>query len=122
MIKLTAGRPRPGNLRLSFPSSLFIEIYGLDILDRCQPPAGLSDPPYKLSNSTICTQTNIAIMRDGFRSFPSGHSSGMFSITLKPYIYNVFPTVSFAGLGFLAFYLAGKLHLFNRRGHAVSCL
>jgi hypothetical protein len=30
--------------------------------------------------------------------------------------------VSFAGLGFLAFYTAGKLHLFDRRGHAVrSC-
>lgn len=28
--------------------------------------------------------------------------------------------VSFAGLGFLAFYLAGKLHLFDERGHAVS--
>jgi hypothetical protein len=28
--------------------------------------------------------------------------------------------VSFAGLGFLAFYLAGKLHLFDNRGHAVS--
>jgi diacylglycerol diphosphate phosphatase/phosphatidate phosphatase len=28
--------------------------------------------------------------------------------------------VSFAGLGFLTFYLAGKLHLFDRRGHAVS--
>lgn len=28
--------------------------------------------------------------------------------------------VSFAGLGFLAFYLAGKLHLFDRRGHTVS--
>ena len=29
------------------------------------------------------------------------------------------PTVSFAGLGFLALYLAGKMHLFDRRGHVV---
>ncbi|KAF8803495.1 acid phosphatase/Vanadium-dependent haloperoxidase [Phlegmacium glaucopus] len=82
VVKLTVGRPRP------------------DLLDRCQLPAGISDPPYKLTNSTLCTQTDIAIMRDGFRSFPSGHSS-----------------LSFAGLGFLGFYLAGKLHLFDSKGH-----
>jgi len=82
LVKITVGRPRP------------------DVIDRCQPPAGLSDPLYRLTNSTICTQANIAVLRDGFRSFPSGHSS-----------------LSFAGLGFLAFYLAGKLHLFGDRGH-----
>ncbi|KIY68632.1 PAP2-domain-containing protein [Cylindrobasidium torrendii FP15055 ss-10] len=81
--KITVGRPRP------------------DIVDRCQPPAGAVDPTFGLSNWTICTQEDVAILRDGFRSFPSGHSS-----------------LSFAGLGFLSFYLAGKLHLFDERGHA----
>ncbi|KAI4517199.1 phosphatidic acid phosphatase type 2/haloperoxidase [Schizophyllum commune] len=80
--KVTVGRPRP------------------DVIDRCQPRPGSADPVYGLSNYTICTQTDHYVLRDGFRSFPSGHSS-----------------LSFAGLGFLAFYLAGKLHLFDRRGH-----
>ncbi|RXW21001.1 hypothetical protein EST38_g4851 [Candolleomyces aberdarensis] len=82
-VKITVGRPRP------------------DIIDRCQPPAGAADPPFKLTDWTICTQTDNHMLRDGFRSFPSGHSS-----------------MSFAGLGFLSFYLAGKLHLFDKRGHA----
>ncbi|KAK0459589.1 phosphatidic acid phosphatase type 2/haloperoxidase [Desarmillaria tabescens] len=81
--KITVGRPRP------------------DIVDRCQPLAGAVDPTFGLSNYTICQQQDNSILRDGFRSFPSGHSS-----------------LSFAGLGFLAFYLAGKLHLFDKRGHA----
>jgi diacylglycerol diphosphate phosphatase/phosphatidate phosphatase len=81
-VKITVGRPRP------------------DVIDRCQPPTGSVDPTFGLSNWTICTQANEAILRDGFRSFPSGHSS-----------------MSFAGLGFLSFYLAGKLHLFDSRGH-----
>jgi len=82
VVKITVGRPRP------------------DLLDRCQPPPELSDPPYGLQNWTICTQLDDHIIRDGFRSFFSGHSS-----------------LSFAGLGFLSFYLAGKLHLFDSRGH-----
>lgn len=83
--KVTVGRPRP------------------DIIDRCQPPAGSVDPPFGLTNASICTQTDQVILIDGFRSFPSGHSS-----------------MSAAGLGFFAFYLAGKLHLFDRRGYALK--
>ncbi|CAK5277461.1 unnamed protein product [Mycena citricolor] len=75
-----------------------------DLLDRCQPTAGSVDPIYGLSNSTICTTpSDDYIMLDGFRSFPSGHA-----------------TLSFAGLGFLAFYMAGKLHLFDQRGYAAK--
>jgi len=101
-VKITVGRPRP------------------DFLSRCQPPEGLTDAPYGLTDWTVCRQTDNAIMRDGFRSFFSGHSSRALRIksflittNLKPF------SVSFAGLGFLSFYLAGKLHLFDSRGHAV---
>ncbi|KZT09478.1 acid phosphatase/Vanadium-dependent haloperoxidase [Laetiporus sulphureus 93-53] len=82
-VKVTVGRPRP------------------DVISRCMPPPGSVDPHWGLSNYTICTQTDDYILKDGWRSFPSGHSS-----------------MSFSGLGFLTFYLAGKLHLFDHRGHA----
>ncbi|KIK33814.1 hypothetical protein CY34DRAFT_18139 [Suillus luteus UH-Slu-Lm8-n1] len=81
--KITVGRPRP------------------DLLARCMPIQGSSDPTFGLSSDAICTNTNTAIMIDGWRSFPSGHSS-----------------LSHAGLGFLSYYLAGKMHLFDTRGHA----
>ncbi|KAF8212383.1 PAP2-domain-containing protein [Mycena galopus ATCC 62051] len=75
-----------------------------DLIDRCQPIPGTVDPTYGLSTSAICTTaSDSALMLDGFMSFPSGHSS-----------------LSFAGLGFLAFYLAGKLHLFDHRGYAAK--
>ncbi|KAF8975113.1 hypothetical protein BGZ46_009421 [Entomortierella lignicola] len=51
-----------------------------------------------LSNSSICTRTDL--LKDGFKSFPSGHSS-----------------FSFGGLGYLSMFIAGKLHLFDERGH-----
>ncbi|KAG8992495.1 hypothetical protein FRB94_011542 [Tulasnella sp. JGI-2019a] len=80
-IKICVGRPRP------------------DLIDRCQPQSGSADAPiFGLSNHGICTRTDL--LKDGFRSFPSGHSA-----------------FSFAGLGFLSFYLSGKLHLFDRRGY-----
>ncbi|KAI5475137.1 hypothetical protein MNV49_001881 [Pseudohyphozyma bogoriensis] len=86
LIKVTVGRPRP------------------DIIDRCQPIAGAVDPsPYGLSNLSICTVKIGHIIDDGFKSFPSGHSS-----------------FAFAGLGFLSLYIAGKLHLFDRSGHAIK--
>ncbi|KAG9064907.1 hypothetical protein KI688_003169 [Linnemannia hyalina] len=94
-IKIAVGRPRP------------------DFLDRCLslydnanagiPLDQLNNPVNLLSNSTICTRTDL--LRDGFKSFPSGHSS-----------------FSFGGLGFLSMYLAGKLHLFDERGHIYKSL
>lgn len=46
------------------------------MLSRCQPPADSVDPVFGLSSVAICT-TDIKshIMVDGFKSFPSGHSS-----------------------------------------------
>lgn len=58
----------------------------------------MSDPDNMLSSSNLCTRTDL--LKDGFKSFPSGHSS-----------------FSFGGLGYLSLYLAGKLHLFDERGH-----
>lgn len=81
-IKLTVGRPRP------------------DMLARCKPIEGsMNAAYYGLANwAQVCSDTSQ--LKDGFRSFPSGHSSS-----------------AFAGLGFLAFYFAAKLHVFDRRGY-----
>ncbi|KAG5415812.1 hypothetical protein IGI04_003379 [Brassica rapa subsp. trilocularis] len=46
------------------------------------------------------------IIKEGYKSFPSGHTSW-----------------SFAGLTFLACYLSGKIKVFDRRGHVAKlCL
>ncbi|KAI8638532.1 phosphatidic acid phosphatase type 2/haloperoxidase [Parasitella parasitica] len=83
VIKVTAGRPRP------------------DMLSRCQPPADAVDPRFGLTGVSVCTTDIYShAMIDGFKSFPSGHSS-----------------FSFAGLGYLALYIAGKVKMFDEKGH-----
>ncbi|KAL8622632.1 hypothetical protein ACOMHN_009266 [Nucella lapillus] len=75
-IKMAVGRPRP------------------DFLSRCYPDGIPDQVVYK--DPTMCTG-NAAIVQQGLKSFPSGHSS-----------------LSFSSLGFVSLYLAGKLHVFHR--------
>ncbi|KAJ2445445.1 hypothetical protein GGF42_005999 [Coemansia sp. RSA 2424] len=85
-LKNVVGRPRP------------------NLLARCLPvptSGPLRDPPQGLSSVAICTQPDLGVLNEGFRSFPSGHTS-----------------LAFAGMTFLMFYLAGKLHIFDRQGHS----
>lgn len=54
--QITVGRPRP------------------DLFSRCQlPPTLTSNPVHGLTSWTACTQHDL--LQEGFRSFPSGHSS-----------------------------------------------
>lgn len=77
-----------------------------DFLDRCQPDLGNLQryivggygqdisARWTLVTSAICTTTDQALIRDGFRSFPSGHSS-----------------FSWAGLLYLTLFLCAKLNI-----------
>ncbi|KAF1837202.1 acid phosphatase/Vanadium-dependent haloperoxidase [Decorospora gaudefroyi] len=74
-----------------------------DLLSRCQPdlsriqefavnPVGaVFDPAWVLVTPGICTNTDMSMLNDGFRSFPSGHAS-----------------FSWAGLLYLTLFLASK--------------
>lgn len=64
IVKNAAGRPRP------------------DLISRCKPARGT--PNNALVAWSVCTEANQHILQEGWRSFPSGHSS-----------------FSFAGLGYL---------------------
>lgn len=74
-VKNTVGRPRP------------------DLVARCKPAPGT--PENKLVGVEVCTEARHHVLHDGWRSFPSGHSS-----------------FSFAGLGYLSLFLAGQVRLF----------
>ncbi|XP_039055219.1 lipid phosphate phosphatase 2-like isoform X2 [Hibiscus syriacus] len=77
-IKDAVGRPRPDFFWRCFSD-------GKDVYDRW--------------GNVVC-HGNKADIKEGHKSFPSGHSSW-----------------SFAGLGFLSLYLSGKIKVFDRKGH-----
>ncbi|KAK5129737.1 hypothetical protein LTR08_002913 [Meristemomyces frigidus] len=82
------GRPRP------------------DLLARCNPAP--PTPPHALVTLAVCTEQNPHTLHDGWRSFPSGHSS-----------------FAFAGLGYTALFLASQLHAIRPRASlavALVCL
>ncbi|KAF8010185.1 hypothetical protein BT93_J0965 [Corymbia citriodora subsp. variegata] len=59
---------------------------------------------YDRWGNVICHGTK-SVIAEGHKSFPSGHTSW-----------------SFAGLGFLALYLAGKIKAFDHKGHAAKLI
>jgi diacylglycerol diphosphate phosphatase / phosphatidate phosphatase len=75
IVKNAVGRPRP------------------DMLARCKPALGT--PRDIIVDIGVCTEANQRLLQDGWRAFPSGHSSW-----------------SFAGLGYLALYMAGQFRVF----------
>ncbi|EON69846.1 hypothetical protein W97_09109 [Coniosporium apollinis CBS 100218] len=78
VVKNSVGRPRP------------------DLIARCKPEPGT--PAHALVTFEICTETDHHALHDGWRSFPSGHSS-----------------FAFSGLGYFALFLAGQLFVFRPR-------
>lgn len=103
IIKNAVGRPRP------------------DLLSRCMPARGT--PDNALVAWTFCTQPNPHILQEGWRSFPSGHSSFAFG------------GLGYLSLSVLAFYAAeqksanyhhsffsGQMHVFRPRTDLARCL
>ncbi|KAG4984513.1 hypothetical protein AAZX31_10G256100 [Glycine max] len=80
-IKNAVGRPRPDFFWRCFPD-------GVENYDRW--------------GGVVC-HGNASDIKEGHKSFPSGHTSW-----------------SFAGLGFLSLYLSGKIKAFDRKGHVAK--
>ncbi|KAK7276216.1 hypothetical protein RIF29_17352 [Crotalaria pallida] len=78
-IKDAVGRPRPNFFERCFPDKI---------------------PVFDTITGDVLCSGLPKVIKEGYKSFPSGHTSW-----------------SFAGLGFLSWYLSGKVRVFDRRGH-----
>jgi diacylglycerol diphosphate phosphatase/phosphatidate phosphatase len=85
VIKNAVGRPRP------------------DLISRCKPQLGTPTDIYV--GIEVCTETSHHTLQDGWRSFPSGHSS-----------------FAFAGLGYLTLFFAGQFHVFRPQNNLALVL
>ncbi|EOY21133.1 Lipid phosphate phosphatase 2 [Theobroma cacao] len=81
-VKDAVGRPRPNFFWRCFPD-------GKAVFDR-------------IIGDVVC-HGNEKYIKEGYKSFPSGHTSW-----------------SFAGLSFLSWYMSGKIRVFDRRGHVAK--
>jgi diacylglycerol diphosphate phosphatase/phosphatidate phosphatase len=85
LFKDAIGRPRP------------------DLISRCKPDP--SSPKDVMVTIDVCTETDHHKLHDGWRSYPSGHSS-----------------FAFAGLGWLALYLASQFQVLRPRASLIVVL
>ena len=116
--KLTVGRPRPGE-EIRITSNVVDQHYTQTSLrgvchlrDRWTPHTVLRLPRSAHRPILAFSTTVSGVSPAATPAVSDTHPR------LPPCL--ITSSVSFAGQGFLAFYLAGKLHLFDRRGHAVS--
>ena len=85
IFKNAIGRPRP------------------DLIARCKPDP--STPHNTLVTIAVCTEADGHLLQDGWRSYPSGHSS-----------------FAFAGLGWLSLFLASQTHCLRPRASHITVL
>ncbi|CAL5396635.1 unnamed protein product [Camellia sinensis] len=99
-IKDAVGRPRPDFFWRCFPN-------GKAVFNN-------------VTRNVMCTGQK-SVIKEGYKSFPSGHvSSGTFDSLLIEYESSHKAERSFAGMGFLTWYLSGKIRVFDRGGHVAK--
>lgn len=74
-----------------------------DLVSRCEPSVISINEPFSLATIDICSTSNIDLLWEGFRSFPSGHLSTVFS-----------------GMVICSMNISGKLQVFDSRGLSIK--